>query len=182
MKTNRLRFTIQKYKCRAEHITERVVEDSKRFKTQKCRACGKRAEHIFIVERNALPKSTIVYEKPYENGRVERLYVDPAEPESIAFAEKQGYARREIQGIHAMRQFEREQTREMKADYARMMSGDAERREEFYKKYHDDLRSLINDSRVHPWWKEFFQAAIDDYNTHGNSRDYEPNFHCAAYS
>lgn len=181
MKTNRYRFTIQKYKCRQGHVSEIVIEDTKRFSSQKCRECGKKAEHVFIVERNALPKSTIVYEKPGENGRMERLYVDPVAPESIAYAEKQGYAKREIQGIHAMRQFEKEVTAEMKSDYNRMMRGEAKQREEFYKRYHDDLRSLMNDSRVHPWWRDFFKAAIE--NTGQNDgRQYDPNFGCRAYN
>jgi hypothetical protein len=182
MKSNRHRFTIQKYKCKQGHTSERVVEDAKRFKTQKCQECGKRAEHVFIVERNALPKSTIIYEKPGENGRMERLYVDPAEPSSIAFAEKEGYARREIQGIHAMRRFEKEVTREMKADYDRAMGGDAKRREEFNKRYCDSLRTLMNRSDVHPFWKEMFQAAIDERNSGYSNREPEFGFRNAAYS
>ena len=175
------RFTVQRYKCKAGHDSECVVEDSKRFKTQKCQSCGKRAQHIFIAERNALPKSTIVYEKPGENGRTERLYVDPAAPESIAYAEKEGYARREIQGIHQMRQFEKEVTREMKSDYDRMMSGEQQHREEFYKRYNDDLRTLINRGDVDPWWKDLFRAAIDESNRSAG-RQYDPNFTNRAYS
>lgn len=181
MKSNRYRYTVQKYKCKLGHTSECVVEDSERFKTQKCHRCGKKAEHIFIAERNALPKSTIVYEKPGENGRVERLYVDPAAPESIAYAEKQGYARREIQGIHAMRRFEKEVTAEMKSDYDRAISGDAKRREEFNKRYCDDLRGLMNRSDVHPFWRELFQAAIDERNS-GSSREPDFGFRNAAYS
>jgi hypothetical protein len=177
-----LRFTAQKYTCKSGHTTEVVIEDSKRFKTQKCRVCGKRAEHVFIVQRNALPQSTIVYEKPGEGGRMERLYVDPAAPESLAYAESQGFQRREIQGIHAMRRFEKEVTQEMKSDYDRAQRGEAKHREEFNKRYCDDLRGLMNDSRVHPWWRELFQAAIEDRNSQSSSRDYSPEFRNAAYS
>jgi hypothetical protein len=170
------------YECKSGHTSECLVEDAERFKSQKCSTCGKKAEHRFIVEHNALPKSTIIYEKPGENGRTERLYVDPAEPSSIAYAEKQGYARREIQGIHAMRRFEREVTREMKADYDRAMSGDAKRRAEFDKRYCDSLRTLMNRSDVHPFWKEMFQAAIDERNSSHGNREPEFAFRNAAYS
>lgn len=176
-----LRFTVQRYKCKQSHVSEIVIEDSKRFKTQKCKKCGKRAEHVFIVTRSALPPSTVLYEKPGDNGRMERLYVDPKAPESVQYAETEGYQRREIQGMAQVRQFEREVRREMKSDYERMMGGESRAREEFDKRYCDDLRALINRGDVDPWWKGLFQAAIDDRNNQ-TQRNYDPDFRCAAYN
>lgn len=177
----RYRYTGQRYECKAGHVSEFVVEDRDRMKTQRCKACGKKAQHVLIAQTvSALPKATIIYEKPV-NGKVERLYIDPKEPESVAFAEKQGFARREIQGVSAIRQFEREVTREMQSEYAARMRGDHERRQEFYKQYHSDLRALMNRSDVHPWWREVFKTAIEETG-HEPLREYEPNFHNAAYS
>ena len=174
------RFTVQKYICKAEHVSEILVEDAKRMKTQKCLRCGKKAEHDFIVSSREHIAATVVYERIVD-GKVERLFVDPQAPESIGFAKTQGYERREIQGMAQMRKFEKEITREMKADYDRMAYGEAKQREEFFKKYHSDLRSLMSRSDIDPFTRGIMQAAIDDYNS-GFSREPDFAFRNAAYS
>lgn len=113
---------------------------------------------------------------------MERLYVDPAVPRSIAQAEKRGFQKREIQGIHEMRKFEKEVTAEMKADYDRAQRGEAKHREEFNKRYCDDLRGLMSRSDVHPFWKEIFQAAIDERNSGHGNREPDFAFRNTAYS
>lgn len=175
------RATYQKYKCRSGHVSEILIEDSKRMKAQKCLTCSKRAEHSAIVSRREAIQATIIYEKPGENGKVERMYVDPKVPESCAIAEKEGFQRREIQGLHQMRRFEREVEREMRAERAEEMRGEDKHRQEFYQQYHSDLRGLMNRSDVHQFWKEVFRTAIEETG-HGSQRDYSPEFRNAAYS
>lgn len=176
----RYRYTHQKFECKLGHVSLILVEDSDHLKTRKCKTCGKRAEHVRLVATiAALPKSTIVYEKP-EDGKMRRMYVDPQEPLSIAFAEKQGFQKREIQGISQMRAFEREVTRDMKAEYAATMRGEHERNQEFQKRYHEDLRALASRSDLDPFTRDLIKAAIEDQGG-SSGRDYDPGFHSAAY-
>lgn len=176
------RYTVQRYRCKLDHESEIVVEDRERLKTRKCRKCGKKAEHVRICRTiNALPKSTIVYEK-MEDGKMRRMYVDPQEPLSIGYAEKQGFQKREIQGIGAMREFEREVTREMKAEYAAHVRGEHERNQEFQKAYHNDLRALINRSDIDPFTADVMRAAIEDQSSAYENKNWEPEFHNAAFS
>lgn len=175
------RFTHQKYQCKAGHESLIFVEDTKRMKTQKCQVCGKKAEHVFITTQREAIKATVIYERPGENGKVERMYVDPKVPESCAIAEREGYQRREIQGLHEMRRFERDVTREMKEEYAAMSSGDAKRREEFNRKYCSDLRDMMNRSDVHPFFREMFREAIRSREEGYSQPTPDFNFHNAAY-
>lgn len=173
----RSRFTVQKYSCESGHVSEIVVEDRERMNTQKCRTCKKDAEHVRVKAAvNALPKSTIVYEKLVD-GKIERMYVDPQEPMSVGVAEKDGYQRREIQGMAAMRQFEREVTREMKEEMGRRAYVEHERKQASEKRYRDDLRSLR--SSVDDFTKGVIDAALND--TGGYSRDASPEFRNRAY-
>lgn len=178
----RYRYTAQKYICKLDHESEFIVEDKERLKTRKCKTCGKKAEHIRVAQTvAALPKSTIVYEK-VEDGKTRRMYVDPAEPLSVGYAETQGFQRREIQGIGAMREFEREVTREMKAEYAAHVRGEHERNQEFQKAYHADLRSLLSRGDLDPFTADVIRAAIEDQSSDYERPNYDPEFHNAAYS
>jgi len=171
----------QKYECRKGHVSELLVEDPDRFKTQKCKKCGKKAEHVNVrAVINALPKSTIVYEKPVD-GKMKRMYVDPQEPASLAYAEKQGFQRREIQDIAAMRSFEREVTREMKDDFAREQRGEHQRSQEFNERYSADLRAIISRSDLDPFTREILKEAANDTSGYRH-REYDPSFRNPAYS
>ncbi len=175
----RSRFTVQKYQCEANHVSEIVVEDRERMNTQKCRTpkCRKDAEHVRVkAERNAQPKSTIVYEKLVD-GKMKRMYGDPPEPLSIKVAVEEGYQRREIQGLAEMRRFEKEVTREMKEEHARERYSQAKRKEESEKRYRDDMRSLR--SQADDFTKGVIDAALND--TGGYSRNAEPEFRNRAW-
>lgn len=177
----RYRYTVQKYECKAGHVTDHVVEDSERLKTRKCKKCCKNAEHIRIrAAVNALPKSTMVYEK-LEGGKMRRMYVDPKEPMSIGYAEKQGFQRREIQGMSAMRQFEREVTRDMKQEFAERIRGEHQRAQEFNEAYTRDLRSLIARSDLDPFTREILKEAAADTSGY-QQREWDPEFRSAAFS
>lgn len=174
----RYRYTAQRYECKLGHVSEIIVEDRERLKTQKCRTCKKKAEHVRVrAAVNALPKSTIVYEK-LENGKMRRMYVDPQEPMSIGYAEKQGFQRREIQGMSAMRQFEREVTRDMKQEFAERMRGEHQRKQEFNEAYTSDLRSLIARSDLDPFTREILREAAADTSGYQH-REWDPEFRCA---
>lgn len=177
-----LRYTPQKYSCSAGHDSEHIVEDRERHKTQKCKSkgCRKKAEHENIrAAVNALPKSTIVYER-LEDGKTRRMYVDPQEPLSIAYAEKNGFQKREIQGLADMRRFEREVTRDMKQEWAERQRGEHQRQQEFNEAYSRDLRSLIARSDLDPFTREVLRAAAADTNGY-QYREADFEFHNAAY-
>lgn len=170
----RTRYTPQNYICKKEHVTEYIVADGDRLKSQKCKTCGKRAEHVRVAQTiAALPKSTIVYEK-LEGGKMRRMYVDPQEPLSLAYAEKQGFQRREIQGMSAMRDFEREVTREMKQEFNERMRADHKRHHEFNEAYTSDLRNLIARADLDPFTREVLKEAAAD--TAGGFQYREPDF------
>jgi hypothetical protein len=178
----RYRYTAQNYRCKQDHVSEFIVEDRERLKTRKCKKCGKKAEHVRVAATiAALPKSTVVYEKPGEDGKMRRMYVNPQEPASIGHAERQGFQRREIQGISAMRQFEREVTRDMKEEYAARMRGDHERKQEFDEAYHNDLRALASRSDLDGFTRDLIRAALEDQSGY-TYREFDPNFYNAAYS
>lgn len=176
------RYTHQKYVCKQGHESLILVEDRVRLKTQKCTTCKKKTEHVRVVEAvNALPQSTVVYEKPDANGRMRRLYVDPQEPKSLAYAEKQGFQRREIQGLHDMRRFEREVTADMKAEFNERMRADHQRKQEFNEAYTSDLRTLIARSDLDPFTREILkEAAADTSGFQFREADFE--FRNSAYS
>lgn len=176
------RYTAQKYRCKLEHESEFVVEDRERLKTRKCQKCGRKAEHVRLVAViNALPKSTIVYEKLVD-GKIERCYLDPKSTKAVAYAEKKGFQRREIQGLAEIRRFEREVSNEMKAKYAAYVRGEHERNQEFKKLYHADLRSLINRGDIDPFTADVMRAAMEDQSSDYEIKNYEPDFSCVAYS
>lgn len=178
----RTRYTPQRYQCKKAHISEFIVADADRLKTQKCKTCGKKAEHVRIAETiNALPKSTIVYEKLVD-GKIERCYLDPQSSKAVAYAEKKGFQRREIQGIAETRKFEREVSNEMKAAYAAYVRGEHERNQEFQRLYHADLRALINRSDLDGFTRDFMRAALEDQSSDYEIKNYEPDFSCAAFS
>lgn len=177
----RYRYTPQKYSCKSGHESEFIVEDKERLKTRKCKTCGKKAEHVRVAAMiNALPKSTIIYEK-MEDGKMRRMYVDPQSPQSLGFAEKQGFQKREIQGIHAMREFEREVTREMKAEFNERMRGEHQRKQEFNEAYCADLRSLIARTDLDEFTREVMKEAINDTSEY-QYREHDPEFRCEAFN
>lgn len=175
------RFTHQSYRCKDGHESLVLVEDSQRMKNQKCKTCGKRAEHVAILSRREAIQATVIYERPGENGKVERMYVDPKVPESCVIAEKSGYQRREIQGLHEMRRFEREVTREMKEEHAHHANADAAHRTEFDKQYCSDLRDLMNRGDVNPFFRDMFREAIKSREEGYGQSAPDFNFHNAAY-
>lgn len=177
----RSRYTPQRYKCKLGHESEFIVEDRERLNTHKCKTCGKKAEHVRVVNAiNALPKSTIVYEKLVD-GKMRRMYVDPQAPQSLAYAEKKGFQKREIQGMHAMREFEREVTRDMKQEFNERQRADHKRHHEFNEAYTSDLRSLIARSDLDPFTREILREAAADTEHGFQYREPDFEFHNSAF-
>lgn len=175
----RSRSVVRKYECPNEHTFEKLVDDKDRLKPQKCTQCRKKAEPVFLLSRAALPAATIVYEKVVD-GKVERLYVDPQVPESIGVAVKDGYQRREIQGMAQARQFEREVAAEMRAEHTRTQNLSSLHREEALREAHSELRNMM--PSMDDFSRAIAEEAIRDSQSSGYSREYDPGFRIAAYS
>ncbi len=175
---SRSRFIVRKFECRKHGEFETLVDDKARFDPQKCPACGKKSESTFILTRAALPAATIVYEKLVD-GKVERMYVDSQEPASIGFAEKQGYQRREIQGIAEMRRFEREVSAEMRREFAQQQGLMNEKKSAALREAHEEIRRLM--PSMDPFSRAVAEEAIRDSQA-GYSREYDPQFRSGAFS
>lgn len=172
------RYTYQRFKCRRGHVSEILVEDSKRMENQKCGTCGKRAEHHGIVSRREAIQATIVYEKVVD-GKVERMYVDPQVPESCMVAEKTGFQKREIQGMAQARAFEKEVANEMRREFAAQQAGLSRQKEAAMAEAHSEIRRLM--PQMDDFSRAIAEEAIRDSQS-GYSNSYDPNFRIGAYS
>lgn len=174
----RSRFVVRKFQCDSHNEFEVLVEDRERFNPQKCPKCKKKCESVFIATRSALPAATIVYEKMVD-GKIQRMYVDPQVPESCAVAEKQGYQKREIQGMAQARAFEKEVATEMRREFIATQNAASRQKEEALREAHAELRSMM------PQMDDFSRAIAEEAireSQSGYSREYDPNFRIGAYS
>lgn len=169
---------IRQYQCPDHSYFDKLVKWDERFNPQKCPKCKKKCESVFIATRAALPAATIVYEKLVD-GKVERLYVNPQEPASIAFAEKEKYQRREIQGMAQARAFEKEVANEMRREFTATQNAASRHKEEALREAHAELRSMM------PHMDDFTRAIAEEAikeSQSGYSREYSPDFRIGAYS
>jgi uncharacterized OB-fold protein len=169
---------IRKFQCPDHSYFDVLVKWDERYERQKCPKCQKKCESTFIATRAALPTATIVYEKPV-GGKVERLYVDPQEPASIAFAEKQGFQRREIQGIAEARRFEREVANEMRREHAESQRAMSRKKEESLREAHAELRGMM--SQMDDFSRALAREAIRQSES-GYAQQYDPQFRMPVYS
>lgn len=174
----RRRYTVKSYRCPKDHSFSKVVADADRLKQQPCPQCHRKAEPTILLTRAALPPATVVYEKVVD-GRVKRMYVSPQEPESVGYAEKQGFARREIQGLGEIRRFEREVCEEMRREVSERREYESALTEQRQRQMRDEYRDLQRQCDD-PFMREVIQHAIDDLgNDRGNNAT--PDFRIAAY-
>jgi hypothetical protein len=169
---------IRKYQCSEHSYFDELVKWSERFEPQKCPKCQRKCESVFIKTRSALPGATIVYEKMV-GGKVERMYVDPQVPESCVHAEKQGFQRREIQGMAQARAFEKEVANEMRRDFASQQNAMSRQKEEAMREAHSEIRRLM--PQMDDFSREIAEEAIRDSQS-GYSQSYDPNFRIGAYN
>jgi|RhiMethySRZTD1v2_1073278.scaffolds.fasta_scaffold744329_1 hypothetical protein len=169
---------IRKFICPRHSYFDALVKWDERYNPQKCPQCKKKCESVFIATRAALPAATIVYEKMV-GGKVERLYVDPQEPASIAFAEKNKFQRREIQGMAEARRFEHEVANEMRREHTEQQNAMSRKKEETMREAHAELRDMM------PHMDDFSRALAKEairQSESGYSQSYDPNFRIGAYN
>lgn len=169
---------IRKFVCPQHSYFDALVKWDERYNPQKCPKCKKKCESVFIATRAALPAATIVFEKMID-GKVERMYVDPQVPESIGFAVKEGYQRREIQGMAQARQFEKEVATEMRREFANQQNAMSRQKEEAMREAHSEIRQLM--PQMDDFSRALAEEAIRDSQS-GYSRNYDPNFRIGAYN
>lgn len=169
---------IRKYQCPDHSYFDALVKWDERYEQQPCPECGKKSESTFIATRAALPTATIVYEK-IVGGKKEYMYVEPKEPASIAFAEKEGFQRREVQGIAEARKFEREVRAKMRREFTEQQNAMSIHKKEALREAHAELRGMM--PQMDDFSRALAQEAIRQSES-GYSREYDPNFRIGAYS
>lgn len=169
---------IRKYQCSRDGYFDELVKWDERFNSQKCPKCRRKCESTFIKTRAALPAATIVYEKIMD-GKKEYMYVEPKVPKSVAFAEKEGFQRREIQGMAQARKFEREVRTDMRRKYIEQQNAMNSQKEAAMREAHSEIRRLM--PSMDDFSRAIAEEAIRDSQS-GYSQSYDPNFRIGAYN